>query len=112
MKLIKHPSVIQLLEVLASPTTIYIVSENCSGGELFDRIIEQGCFTEDEARKYFRQLIEGIAQCHAHGVCHRVRRQRERERKRGRREEAAGAVATQLAGRTCLTFECVRRCSL
>ena len=82
MKLIKHPSVIQLLEVLASPTTIYIVSENCSGGELFDRIIEQGCFTEDEARKYFRQLIEGIAQCHAHGVCHRVSRQRERERER------------------------------
>jgi len=71
MKMIKHDSVIQLLEVLASQTTIYIVLELVTGGELFDKIISEGKFSEDEARKYFRQLIDGIAHCHARGVCHR-----------------------------------------
>lgn len=71
MKLIKHPSVIQLLEVLASATTIYIVLELVTGGELFDKIIEEGHFEEDEARHYYQQLMGGIAHCHSHGVCHR-----------------------------------------
>lgn len=68
MKLIKHPAVIQLIEVLASTTTIYIVLELVTGGELFDKIIEEGCFAEDEAREYFTQLMEGIAHCHSSGV--------------------------------------------
>jgi serine/threonine protein kinase len=71
MKLIKHPSVIQLLEVLASATTIYIVLELVTGGELFDKIISEGNFSESEARHYYGQLIGGIAQCHSHSVCHR-----------------------------------------
>lgn len=71
LKLIKHPNVIQLIEVLASQTTIYIVLEVVTGGELFDKIIEEGHFSEDEARHYFRQLIDGIEKCHEAGVCHR-----------------------------------------
>src|SRR4051812_40243169 len=46
MKMIKHESVIQLIEVLASPTTIYIVLELVTGGELFDKIVEQGKLDE------------------------------------------------------------------
>jgi calcium-dependent protein kinase len=43
----------------------------CSGGELFDRIIEKEYFSEKYAATVFKQVLEAIAYCHANGVCHR-----------------------------------------
>ena len=43
----------------------------CAGGELFDRICAKGRFSEEEARYFFQQLIEGVAYCHAQSVAHR-----------------------------------------
>ncbi|KAJ4746548.1 CBL-interacting protein kinase 9 [Rhynchospora pubera] len=71
MKLIKHPNVVQLHEVLASRTKIYMVIDFVDGGELFDKIVKQRHLTEDEARKYFQQLIDAIDYCHSRGVYHR-----------------------------------------
>ncbi|CAM9642889.1 unnamed protein product [Scytosiphon promiscuus] len=71
MKLVRHPYVVQLKEVLASSSKIFLVCELITGGELFDKIVEKQRFTEDEARFYFRQLLEGIEYCHSQGVCHR-----------------------------------------
>ncbi|KAL2652157.1 hypothetical protein R1flu_020285 [Riccia fluitans] len=71
MKLVKHPNIVQLLEVLASKTKIYIVLEFVTGGELFDKIVHQGRLKEDEARKYFQQLINAVDYCHSRGVYHR-----------------------------------------
>lgn len=45
--------------------------EYAAGGELFDRIVKAGRFSEDEARYFFQQLISGVAWCHRGGVCHR-----------------------------------------
>ena len=45
--------------------------EVCSGGELFDRIIEQEFFDEKYAAKIFKQILEAINYCHANNVCHR-----------------------------------------
>ena len=42
-----------------------------AGGELFDRICAKGRFSEDEARYFFKQLIAGVAYCHAQSVAHR-----------------------------------------
>ncbi|XP_078437542.1 CBL-interacting protein kinase 23-like isoform X2 [Wolffia australiana] len=70
MKLIRHPNVIRMQEVLASKTKIYIVLEYVTGGELFDRI-SNGRLKEDEARKYFQQLICAVDYCHSRGVFHR-----------------------------------------
>ena len=66
MKL-RHPNIVQLREVLASRTKIFIVLELVTGGELFDQIVKEGRFTEDKARKYFRQLINGISYCNSRG---------------------------------------------
>ncbi|MBA0712868.1 hypothetical protein Golax_011940, partial [Gossypium laxum] len=71
MKLIIHPNVIRLYEVMASKTKIYIVLELVTGGELFDKIASKGRLKEDEARKYFQQLINAVDYCHSRGVYHR-----------------------------------------
>ncbi|KAH8971981.1 hypothetical protein BDL97_02G170800 [Sphagnum fallax] len=71
MKLVKHPNVVQLLEVIASKTKIYIVLEYVTGGELFDKIVHQGRLNEEDSRKYFQQLIEAVDYCHSRGVYHR-----------------------------------------
>ncbi|XP_019190643.1 PREDICTED: CBL-interacting serine/threonine-protein kinase 23-like [Ipomoea nil] len=56
---------------MASKTKIYIVMEFVTGGELFDKIASKGRLKEDEARKYFQQLINAVDYCHSRGVCHR-----------------------------------------
>ncbi|KAL0363592.1 UNVERIFIED_CONTAM: CBL-interacting protein kinase [Sesamum calycinum] len=71
MKLIRHPNVIRMYEVMASKTKIYIVMEFVTGGELFDKIAARGRLKEDEARKYFQQLINAVDYCHSRGVYHR-----------------------------------------
>ncbi|KAM0935034.1 putative protein kinase CAMK-CAMKL-CHK1 family [Dioscorea sansibarensis] len=71
MKLIKHPNVVQLYEVMASKTKIYIVLEYVDGGELFDKIVNNGRLKEEEARRYFQQLINAVDYCHSRGVYHR-----------------------------------------
>ncbi|XP_052876919.1 CBL-interacting protein kinase 23-like [Gossypium arboreum] len=71
MKLIIHPNVIRLYEVIASKTKIYIVLELVTGGELFDKIASKGRLKEDEARKYFQQLMNAVDYCHSRGVYHR-----------------------------------------
>ncbi|NP_001302594.1 CBL-interacting serine/threonine-protein kinase 9-like [Brassica napus] len=71
MKLIKHPNVVEIIEVMASKTKIYIVLELVNGGELFDKIAQQGRLKEDEARRYVQQLINAVDYCHSRGVYHR-----------------------------------------
>ncbi|XP_052179634.1 CBL-interacting serine/threonine-protein kinase 23-like [Diospyros lotus] len=71
MKLIRHPNVIRMYEVMASKTKIYIVLEFVTGGELFDKVAGKGRLKEDEARKYFQQLINAVDYCHSRGVFHR-----------------------------------------
>ncbi|KAI5056602.1 hypothetical protein GOP47_0028420 [Adiantum capillus-veneris] len=71
MKLVKHPHVVKLLEVLASKKNVYIILEYVDGGELFDKIVDSGKLDEKEARRYFQQLIRGVDYCHSRGVYHR-----------------------------------------
>ncbi|XP_061363678.1 CBL-interacting serine/threonine-protein kinase 3-like [Gastrolobium bilobum] len=71
MKLIKHPNVVQLYEVMGSKTKIYIILEFVTGGELFDKIVNHGRMGEKEARRYFQQLINAVDYCHSRGVYHR-----------------------------------------
>ncbi|KAH1204580.1 CBL-interacting serine/threonine-protein kinase 9 [Glycine max] len=56
---------------MASKTKIYIVLELVNGGELFNKIAKNGKLKEDEARRYFHQLINAVDYCHSRGVYHR-----------------------------------------
>lgn len=71
MKLVRHPHVVRLHEVLASRTKIYIILEFITGGELFDKIVHHGKLSETDSRRYFQQLIDGVDYCHTKGVYHR-----------------------------------------
>lgn len=71
MKLVRHPNIVRLHEVLASRTKIYIILEFVTGGELFDKIVHQQRLSENESRAYFQQLIDAIDYCHSKGVYHR-----------------------------------------
>lgn len=70
MRLVRHPYIIQLYEVMATKTKIYFVMEYAKGGELFNKVAK-GRLKEDVARKYFRQLIDAVDFCHSRGVYHR-----------------------------------------
>ncbi|KAL7265665.1 hypothetical protein ACSBR1_003452 [Camellia fascicularis] len=70
MRMVRHPNIVQLYEVMASKTKIYFVMEYVKGGELFDKVAK-GKLKEDLARKYFQQLISAVDFCHSRGVYHR-----------------------------------------
>ncbi|KAL8497944.1 hypothetical protein ACS0TY_021336 [Phlomoides rotata] len=71
MKIVRHPCIVKLHEVLASQSKIYIVLEFVTGGELFDKIAHHGRLSENESRRYFQQLIDTVSHCHSKGVYHR-----------------------------------------
>ncbi|XP_008374611.2 CBL-interacting protein kinase 2-like isoform X1 [Malus domestica] len=70
MRLVKHPNIVQLFEVMATKTKIYFVLEYVKGGELFHKV-SKGRLKEEMARKYFQQLISAVDFCHSRGVYHR-----------------------------------------
>jgi len=72
-----HPNIIQLVEVHEDKKYLHLVTELCTGGELFDRIIEktqseEGCFSERDAAGLVRCILDAIAYCHDQkGIVHR-----------------------------------------
>ncbi|KAI0519782.1 hypothetical protein KFK09_007243 [Dendrobium nobile] len=70
MRLVRHPNIVHLYEVMASKSKIYFVLEYVKGGELFNKI-SKGRLKEDVARKCFQQLISAVDFCHSRGVYHR-----------------------------------------
>ncbi|KAJ9559512.1 hypothetical protein OSB04_004672 [Centaurea solstitialis] len=70
MRLVRHGNVVELKEVLATKTKIYLVMEYVRGGELFAKVA-RGKLKEDSARRYFQQLIGAVEYCHSRGVSHR-----------------------------------------
>ena len=68
---LSHPSIMQVFEIFEDNTNVYIVSEYCKGGELFDIISEKGSFSEKEACLIMQQLLSGICYSHQNGIVHR-----------------------------------------
>jgi serine/threonine protein kinase len=71
MRRIRHPHVVDLIEVLTSATKIFLVMEQVTGGDLFERIVEAARLDEEHAKSMFAQLISAVGYCHRMGVCHR-----------------------------------------
>merc|ERR1719291_1494862 len=71
MKMMDHPNIVKLYESFEDHRNIYLVMELCSGGELFDRIIEFVHFTEVQAATLMQQIIRATYYMHQKNICHR-----------------------------------------
>ncbi|XP_070768414.1 SNF-related serine/threonine-protein kinase [Enoplosus armatus] len=72
MKLVQHPNIVRLYEVIDTQTKLYLILELGDGGDMFDYIMkhEEG-LNEDLAKKYFAQIVHAISYCHRLHVVHR-----------------------------------------
>ncbi|EEF28856.1 calcium-dependent protein kinase 24 [Ricinus communis] len=67
----KHPNIVSYKEAYEDKEVIYLVMELCEGGELFDRIVAKGHYTERAAAMVTKTILEIVKVCHKHGVIHR-----------------------------------------
>uniref|UniRef100_A0A8C7PZC1 non-specific serine/threonine protein kinase n=1 Tax=Oncorhynchus mykiss TaxID=8022 RepID=A0A8C7PZC1_ONCMY len=71
MKLLNHPHIIKLYQVMETKDMLYIVTEYAKNGEMFDYLTSNGRMSEDEARKKFWQILMAVDYCHRHHIVHR-----------------------------------------
>ncbi|EER09574.1 Calcium-dependent protein kinase, putative [Perkinsus marinus ATCC 50983] len=71
MKMLDHPNIIKLFETFEDHRNIYLVMELCTGGELFDRIIDEGRFTEVQAAIVMQQILRAVYYMHENHIAHR-----------------------------------------
>jgi calcium-dependent protein kinase len=72
-KQLDHPNVVRLFETFRDAKKIYLVMELCTGGELFDRIVDEAPsgFDEIKAAKYIRQIVAALCYLHSQRFAHR-----------------------------------------
>lgn len=71
LKKLRHPNICQLYDIITLHDRILLMTEYCSGGELFDYLEELNYFPEPEARRLFRQMISAVEYMHRKGIVHR-----------------------------------------
>ena len=71
LKLIRHPNIIQLYEIIETPKKLYLIMEYASGGELFEYIVKRTKLEEIEACLLFHQIVAGIEYIHKLHIVHR-----------------------------------------
>ncbi|KAJ8774864.1 hypothetical protein K2173_018123 [Erythroxylum novogranatense] len=67
----KHPNIVTFKEAYEDKEAVYLIMELCEGGELFDRIVAKGHYTERAAALVIKTILEIVKVCHEHGVIHR-----------------------------------------
>ncbi|CAM4683792.1 calcium/calmodulin-dependent protein kinase type 1G [Caretta caretta] len=71
LKRIKHENIVTLEDIYESATHFYLVMQLVSGGELFDRILERGVYTEKDASIVIQQVLAAVKYLHENGIVHR-----------------------------------------
>ncbi len=71
LKKLIHPNIMQIFEFYEDKKNFYIITEFCEGGELFDKVVEKGSFSEEEAANVMNQLISAINYIHLNKIVHR-----------------------------------------
>ena len=71
LKKLRHKNIIQLYDIMESKRNLYFVMEYCKNGELFDYIVSKKRLKEQEACRFFQQIINGVEYLHNQGIIHR-----------------------------------------
>ena len=64
-------NIVRLYEIFSDDKRYYLVTELCTGGELFDEITKRTSFSEGDAAVIIKQVIQAVAYCHSKNICHR-----------------------------------------
>ncbi|GAK67628.1 putative lipase/esterase from carbohydrate esterase family CE10 [Moesziomyces antarcticus] len=68
---VEHPNIIKMWDLYETREGVFIVTDLCSGGELFDRLVSKVHYNELDARHIMKQLLAGVAYLHDHDIIHR-----------------------------------------
>ncbi|XP_032253355.1 calcium/calmodulin-dependent protein kinase type 1B isoform X2 [Callorhinus ursinus] len=71
LRRVSHPNIVALEDVHESPSHLYLAMELVTGGELFDRIMERGSYTEKDASHLVGQVLGAVSYLHSLGIVHR-----------------------------------------
>ena len=75
LRAVDHPNIIKLYDIYEDSVFLYLIMDECLGGEFFDRLAlrakQLNMYTERDAAKIFKQILEAVNYLHAHGVCYR-----------------------------------------
>lgn len=71
LETLKHPSIMGFIECIETKTKVVIVCELLQGGELFDRILKKGSYSESDAKAVVKELLSALEYAHSVGVIHR-----------------------------------------
>jgi 5'-AMP-activated protein kinase catalytic alpha subunit len=71
LKLVRHPTIVQLYEIIETDDELYLIMEYARGGELFEYIVSRKRVREKEAARFLHQILEGVEYMHNLDVCHR-----------------------------------------
>jgi 5'-AMP-activated protein kinase, catalytic alpha subunit len=71
LKIVRHPAVVQLYEIVETQNELYLIMEYARGGELFEYIVSRKRLREKDACRFLHQILSGIEYLHKLGICHR-----------------------------------------
>ncbi|XP_061734533.1 serine/threonine-protein kinase SIK2 isoform X3 [Nerophis ophidion] len=71
MKMLDHPHIIKLYQVMETKNMLYLVTEYAKNGEIFDYLAKHGPLSELEARRKFWQILSAVEYCHNRNIVHR-----------------------------------------
>ena len=71
LQTLDHPHILKLYEYIEEAKYVYLITELCTGGELFDKIIEKEHFEEGQAAAVFKQILQALNYCHSQDIVHR-----------------------------------------
>ena len=71
MKMLNHPNIVKIYEIIEDENNYYISMEYVPGGELFNYIVKNKRLTENESSFFYSQIIHIIKEIHKHKICHR-----------------------------------------
>ena len=71
LKIIRHPNITQLYEIIEDETKLYLIMEYAKNGELFDYIVSQQRIRENDSSKFYQQIVDGVEYIHKLNIVHR-----------------------------------------
>ena len=71
LKKVDHTNIIKMIEIFETEEYLFLIMELVTGGELFDKIVEKGCYTEKDAATLVHKIVSAIDYLHDQEICHR-----------------------------------------